>query len=63
VARLNRQARWLRWLAAWLILMGAIGLLLRQVVGPLLPGYFPWAGAFVLGSALTFLFVPLPTEE
>jgi hypothetical protein len=61
--RLSRRDRWLRWLAVWLTLIIALGFGLSHLVGPLAPAHFPWAGALILGSALTLFFVPTPDED
>jgi NhaP-type Na+/H+ or K+/H+ antiporter len=60
---LSRRDRWLRWLAVWLTLITALGFGLSYLVGPLAPTQLPWVGAFILGSALTFFFVPSPDED
>jgi hypothetical protein len=63
VSDLSRRGRWLRWLAVWLGLIAGLGSLLSFLFGPMMPAHMPWAGAFVLGSALTLCFVPSPHED
>jgi hypothetical protein len=45
------------------VLIAAIAVLTTQLVGPLLPRAFVWAGAVVLGTGVLFLLVPPPTED
>ena len=59
----SRRMRLLRWLAVWLSLIAVLGFVLGALVGPIAPPHFAWGGAFVLASALTFLFVPTPLED
>ena len=63
MARRQRTARWLLWLALWVALMVLIGLITTRLAGSLLPAAFLWAGSLVLASALMFLLVAPPSEE
>ena len=61
--RPSQRRRWARWLLVWIGLVTLFALGLRALIGPFAPTIFIFASAFVVGSGLTFLFVPSPTED
>ncbi|MBA3332165.1 MAG: hypothetical protein H0T39_15065 [Actinobacteria bacterium] len=57
----GRRSDWLRWCAV----LGGLVLGLRLAVLlilPILPDAFAWGSSLLLGTAITFLLLPLPHE-